>query len=210
MDQNVGTCLEGAARLPTSLGMHTNGQPTLVCGTDNGAQRCVIQQWSTAVQHEFDQVVPVCSGLIDCPYAVRRSRQFPYRPWRCPGPIGRISGYSGEELSSDLDRPTRRRIDLPVARDARQPTEIVYLHHRGIGQRGRIDQTKVNMPVDQTRHYRTRKLHDAGLLDRRTPERHRMELTRNLLKHSWSESMADPKILNGKPHGYLPISVRTA
>jgi hypothetical protein len=48
MDQNVGASLESAARLPRSLGMHTNRQPPLMCGMDNGQQRRIVQQWSTA------------------------------------------------------------------------------------------------------------------------------------------------------------------
>jgi hypothetical protein len=32
----------------------------------------------------------------------------------------------------------------------------------------------------------------------------------NVLQDRRPQSLANPKIVNGKPHGYLPISVRTA
>jgi hypothetical protein len=101
-------------------------------------------------------------------------------------------------------------MDLPAACNARDPPKIVYLNNRGIGQCGGIDQPKVDVPLDKTGHHCTRKLRYARLLHRRAPEGHRTQLTVNLLQDCRSESMADPKIVNGKPHGYLPISVRTA
>lgn len=210
MDQNVGASLESAARLPRSLGMHTNWQPPLMCGMDNGQQRRIVQQWSTAMQHELDQIVPMCSGLIDRAYAVRRSRQLPYRSRRCPGPAGRVPAYTRQELPSDLDHSTRWWIELPVACDARHPTQVMYFNHRRIGQSSRIHQTKVDVAVDETWHHRTRKPRHAGPLDRCKPLCHRAEFTVYLLEHSRSKAMAHPEIVNGEPHGYLPISVRTA
>jgi hypothetical protein len=42
------------------------------------------------------------------------------------------------------------------------------------------------------------------------PKFDRPQLIINLLEDGRPESMTDPEIINGKPHAYRPISVRTA
>jgi hypothetical protein len=86
----------------------------------------------------------------------------------------------------------------------------MYFNHRRIGQSSRIHQTKVDVAVDKTWHHRAGKLWHTRPLDRCEPPYHRTELTVHLLEHSRSKAIAHPEIVNGKPQGYLPISVRTA
>jgi hypothetical protein len=152
----------------------------------------------------------MCGGIIDRAYAVRRPGQLTHRARRSPKPIGGVSTYGRQKRSSDPDAATSRQIELPAACDARDPAKIVYLNDRRVRQRGGIDQPEVDMSVDNPGHHCTRKLRYVGLLHSRTPEGHRAQFTVDLLQDCRSESMADPKIVNGKPHGYLPISVRTA
>jgi hypothetical protein len=86
----------------------------------------------------------------------------------------------------------------------------VDFNHHSTRQGRSIHQTQVDMSVDKTGHHRTTKRRDTGLMHRLPPECHRTELTGNLLEDSRSKAMANPQIINGEPHGYLPISVRTA
>jgi hypothetical protein len=210
MDEDVGTGLEGAASLTLTLGMYANRQLTLVCGANHRNQRRVIEQRATAVQHEFDQVVSMRRGLVDRAYAVRRPRQFAHRPQWSPSPIGRVPADGGQERSGDPDRTTSRWIDLPAACDARHPAQVVDLNYCRVRQCGAVHQTQVDMPVDHARHERTRKLPYPRTLHRRKTEPDRPQLLVNLLDESRSESLADPQLVNGKPHGQLPILVRTA
>jgi hypothetical protein len=190
--------------------MQTDGQPMLMCNTDNRKQRCIVQQWGTAVQHSFDQVMAMGGGFFDRAYRIRRSGQFPNRTWWSPSPIGRITTYRSEELSSDLDQQPWRRVDLPVTSDARHPAQIMYFDQRGIGQSGGINQAEVNMSINKAGHHGTIELGYAGLLHGRVSECQGTQVPVKLGKDCRSKSMADPKIVHGKPHGYLPISVRTA
>ena len=73
MDQDVGTGLEGAASLTFTLGMDPDRQPMLVCGAYHGNQCRVIEQWPTAVQHQFDDIVPMLSRFLDRANTVFRS-----------------------------------------------------------------------------------------------------------------------------------------
>jgi hypothetical protein len=73
MDECVGTGLERPARLAFALDMDTDRQPVAVSGAYDCTQRGVVKQRMTAVQHQFDQVVPVGGRLVDRAYAVRRS-----------------------------------------------------------------------------------------------------------------------------------------
>jgi hypothetical protein len=68
----------------------------------------------------------------------------------------------------------------------------------------------MDMTVDKPWHHCTGKLRYPGLLHSRSAECHRAQFAVDLLQDCRSESMADPQIVDGKPHGYLPISVRTA
>jgi hypothetical protein len=86
----------------------------------------------------------------------------------------------------------------------------VYLNDRGVRQSGGIDEPEVDMPVDKAGHHSARKLRYAGPLHSRSAACHRTQFAVGLLQDCRSESMADPQIVDGKPHGYLPISVRTA
>jgi hypothetical protein len=210
MDQDVGTGLEGAAGLVRSLGVHANGKAMLVCGTDHCKQCRVIEQRRTIVQHEFDHVVPMCDGIIDRAYAVHRSSQFTHRVRRSPNPIGGVPTWGRQKRSSDPNEATGRWIELPAACNARHPAKIVYLNDRGVCQSGGIDQPEVDMTVDKTGHHCAGKLRYAGPLHSRSAESHRAQFAVYLLQDCRSESMADPQIADGKPHGYLPISVRTA
>jgi hypothetical protein len=74
VDQDVGTRLERAPGLMTSLGVDANGKPMPVCGTDHLMQCRVIEQRAPAVQHEFDNVVSLRNGFIDRSHAVLGSR----------------------------------------------------------------------------------------------------------------------------------------
>ena len=66
------------------------------------------------------------------------------------------------------------------------------------------------MPVGNARHDRSGQPWHTRLLHSHPPERDRPQLAVALLEDCRSESMADPEIVNGKLHRYLPISVRTA
>jgi hypothetical protein len=192
MDEYVGTGLEGTAGLTPTLGVYPNREVTAVCGTDHRNQRGVVEQRTTAVQYQFDQVVSMRGGLVDRTYAVRRSCQFTHRSRWSPGPIGRVPAWRGQERSGDPDHATRGRIDLPAACNARHPAQVVDLDHRGVRQCGGINQTEVDMPVDDAGHERARKLRHRSPLYSRTPECDRPQLIVNLLQESRSESMADP------------------
>jgi hypothetical protein len=87
MDEDVGTGLEGTAGLTFTLGMYADWQVTPVCGADHRNQRRVIENWTTAVEHQFDQVVAMRGGIVDRAYPVRRSCQLTHRPRWGPGPI---------------------------------------------------------------------------------------------------------------------------
>jgi hypothetical protein len=183
--------------------MYAHREPLPVCGTDYRSQRCVVEERGTAVQHNFDEVVPMSGGLLDRAYAVGRSRQFTHRPRGSPGPIGRVPADRGEKRSSDLDQATRGWIDLPAACNVRHPTQVVDLDHRAVRQCGGLHQTEVDMPVDEAGHDRARKSRHISPLRSRAPESDRPQLTANLLEHSRSESMTDPQIVNSNPHGHL-------
>jgi hypothetical protein len=213
MDEDVGTGLEGTASLTLTLGMDPHWQVTPVCGTDHRNQRRVIGQRTTAVQHQFDQVVSMRGSLVDRAYAVRRPCQFTDRPHWSPGPIGRVSADGGQEGSGDPDQTTRGWIDLPAACDARHPAQVVNLDYCSVRQCGAVHQTKVDMSVDHARYERTSKLRYPSPLHGRTTEPDWPQLIVNLLKESRPESLADPEIVNSKPpdqRHWVPISVRTA
>jgi hypothetical protein len=57
------------------------------------------------------------------------------------------------------------------------------------------------MPVDDAGHDRPRILRDPSPLHRRVAEPDRPQLAVNLFDDNRSDSMANPKIVNGKPHG---------
>jgi hypothetical protein len=192
MDEDVRTDLEGTASLTLTLGMYANWQMTPLRGANHRSQRRVIEQRATAVQHQFDQVVSMRGGLIDRAYAVLRPRQHTHRPQWSPGPIGRVPADGGKERSGDPDQAPRRWIDLPAACDARHPAQVMDLNHCGVRQCGAVHQTKVDMPVDHTRHERTRKLRYPRPLHSRKTEPDRPQLIVNLLDESRSESLADP------------------
>ena len=192
MDEDVGTGLEGTASLTLTLGMDPHWQVTPVCGADHRNQRRVIGQRTTAVQHQFDQVVSMRGSLVDRAYAVRRPGQFTDRPQWSPGPIGRVSADGGQERSGNPDQTTRGWIDLPAACDARHPAKVVDLNYCRVRQGGAVHQTKVDMPVDHARHERTRKLRCPSPLHSRATEPHRPQLIVDLLEESRSESLADP------------------
>jgi hypothetical protein len=94
----------------------------------------------------------------------------------------------------------------------RHPAEIVNLNHGGRCQRGDIHQTQVNMPVDDAGHDRAGKLRDSRPLRSLASQGDRPQLMINQLDDCRPESMADPEIVNGKPHDHapVPILVRTA
>jgi hypothetical protein len=77
----------------------------------------------------------------------------------------------------------------------------VDLNHCAACQCGGIDQTQMDMPIDDAGHDRPWKLRYPSPLHRRVAERDRPQLAVNLFEDSRSESMADPKIVNGKAHG---------
>jgi hypothetical protein len=69
------------------------------------------------------------------------------------------------------------------------------------------------MAVDDAGHDRARELRDMSPAYRSIPQLNWPQFARNLLENRRSESMADPKLVNRKPHDEchcLPISVRTA
>src|SRR5215211_510276 len=68
----------------------------------------------------------------------------------------------------------------------------------------------MNVSVDQTRHDRASKPRYPSLLHGALAKRDGPQFTADLLQGSRTASIADPKISNGKPHDYWPISVRTA
>jgi hypothetical protein len=192
MDEDVGTGLESSASLTLTLGMYANWQSTPVCGAHDRNQRRIIEQRTTAVQHQFDQVMSVHGGLVYRAYAVRRPRQLTHRPRWSPGPIGRVAADGGQERSGDPDQTTRGWIDLPAACDARHPAQVVDLNHCGVRQYGAVHQTKVDMPVDQARHERARKLRYPSPLHSGMTQADRPQLIVDLLEESRSESLADP------------------
>jgi hypothetical protein len=210
MDQHVGTGLKCATGLVRPLGMHPNRKSMLVRGMDHCKQCRVVEQRPTAVQHEFDHVVRMCDGILDRAYAVCWSRKFTNRALRSPDPTGGVPTYCRQERSGDPNAAAGRRMDLPAARDARHPAKIMYLNDRGVRQRCSVNKPEVDMSVDKTGHHSTGKLRYAGVLHSCPAECHRAQLTVNRFYDRRSESMADPQIVNGKPHGYLPNSVRTA
>ena len=108
MDQDVGTGLEGAASLTFTLGMDPNRQPMLVCGAYHGNQCRVIEQWPTAVQHQFDDIVPMLSRFLDRANTVLRSCQFSHRSWRRPCAVAGIATNGGQKRPSDLDDAASR------------------------------------------------------------------------------------------------------
>jgi hypothetical protein len=210
VDEDVGAGLEGSAALTLTFGMYADRQLMTVCGANDRSQRCIVEQRAAAVQYDLDQVVPMRGALVHGAYAVGRTCQFTYRlRWR-PGPIGWVAAYGGQERSGDLHDAARRWIDLPAARDARHPAEIVHLDHGSCCQRGGIHQTQVNMSVDDAGHDRAGKLRDSSPPRSLASQGDRPQLMINQLDDCRSESMADPEIVNGKPHDHVPILVRTA
>ncbi len=190
--------------------MYADRQPVTMCGVDYRRQGRIVQHRATAVQYHLDQVMTMRGGLVDRACTIRGSCQLAHRSRRSPGSPRRVSTNRGQECSSDLDQATRRRIDLPAPGDARHPAEVVHLNHGGIRECSGIDQTKVDMPVGNARHDRSGQPWHTRLLNSHPSERDRPQLAAALLEDRRSESMADPEIVNGKLHGYLPISVRTA
>jgi hypothetical protein len=108
VDQDVGTGFEGAASLTFTLGMEANRQPMLVCGAYHGNECRVIEKRPTAVQHQFDDIVPMLSRFLDRANTVFRSCQFSHRSWRRPRPVGRVAANGGQERPSDLDDAASR------------------------------------------------------------------------------------------------------
>ena len=76
MDKDVGIGLEGATGLTPTLGMDANRQLMPVCRAYHGNERRVIKQRRTAVQHQFDHIVPMLSRFLDRANTVFWSCQF--------------------------------------------------------------------------------------------------------------------------------------
>jgi hypothetical protein len=68
----------------------------------------------------------------------------------------------------------------------------------------------MDMPVEDARHDRPRKLRYPRPPNGGEAESDRPQPTGHVLEDGWSVAMTDPEIVNGKPRAHLPISVRTA
>jgi hypothetical protein len=164
----------------------------LVGGPNHCRQRHVVKQGTTAVQHQLDQIVSMRGGLLHRAYAFCWSCQFTHRSRWSPGTIDRVPAYGGQERSSDLDLATWGWTALPGTRDAWHPAQVVHLDHGGVRQCGGIHQTKVDMPVDDARQERARKMWDTSLLHSRTPKGDWSQLIVNLLQQSRSQTLPNP------------------